>query len=53
MYAATHRERYADFFEADGSLTGQGLSAAEAAILPPELQVPGVVVKSTAAVASS
>ena len=53
VYAATHRERYADFFEADGSLTGQGLSAAEAAILPPELQVPGVVVKSTAAVASS
>ena len=52
-YAADHHERYADFFEADGSLIGPGLSAAEAAILPLELRVPGVVVKSLVAAASS
>ena len=33
-YAADHRERYADFFEADGSLTGPGYTEAEAAGLP-------------------
>jgi uncharacterized protein (DUF433 family) len=45
-YAADHRDRYAAFFEADGSLAGPGLSAGEAAILPPELRIAGVVVKS-------
>ena len=44
VYAADHRERYADFFEADGSLSGPGFSAAEAAVLPPELRIAGVVV---------
>ena len=34
-YAAEHRERYADFFEPDGSLAGPGLTPAEAAG-PPE-----------------
>ena len=33
-YAAEHRERYADFFEADGSLAGPGFTEAEAAGLP-------------------
>jgi uncharacterized protein (DUF433 family) len=45
VYAADHRDRYADFFEADGSLVGPGFSADEAAILPPELRVSGVVVR--------
>ncbi|HTC85761.1 MAG TPA: DUF433 domain-containing protein [Candidatus Acidoferrum sp.] len=48
-YAADHRERYAAFFEADGSLAGPGLSATEAAILPVELRVAGIVVKPVAA----
>jgi len=44
-YAAEHRDRYGDFFEADGSLVGPGCTDAEAAALPPSLRVPGVVVK--------
>jgi len=47
-FAAGQRERYADFFEADGSLSGPGFTEAEAAALPPRLQVPGVVVKVAA-----
>ena len=43
-YAGRHREHYSEFFELDGSLTGPGLSAAEAAVLPPSLRVEGVVV---------
>jgi len=42
-YAAQHRDRYAEFFEADGSLAGPGYTAEEAAVLPPELQIPGIV----------
>jgi uncharacterized protein (DUF433 family) len=45
VYAADHRERYAEFFEADGSLAGPGYSDAEAADLPAQYRVPGVVVK--------
>ena len=45
-YAATHRERYADFFEPDGSLTGPGYSETEAAGLPAQYRLPGVVVKA-------
>jgi uncharacterized protein (DUF433 family) len=46
-YAADHRERYADFFEPDGSLAGPGYSEAEADILPAQYRRPGIVVKST------
>jgi uncharacterized protein (DUF433 family) len=45
VYAAAHREHYTDFFEADGSLAGPGLTEAEATPLPERLRVPGVVVK--------
>jgi uncharacterized protein (DUF433 family) len=45
-YAADHRDRYAEFFEADGSLTGPGYTEAEAADLPAQYRLPGVVVKS-------
>jgi uncharacterized protein (DUF433 family) len=45
-YASDHRERYAEFFEADGSLRGPGYSEAEAAGLPSQFRLPGVVVKS-------
>ncbi len=44
-YAAEHRDRYGDFFEADGSLVGPGFTDAEAAALPPSLRIAGVVVK--------
>jgi uncharacterized protein (DUF433 family) len=50
-YAAEHKDRYAEFFEADGSLAGPGYSAAEAAALPEGLRIPGVVVKSAAVTA--
>ena len=45
-YASTHRERYADFFEADGSLMGPGYSEDEAAGLPDQYRLPGIVVKT-------
>jgi uncharacterized protein (DUF433 family) len=45
-YASTHRERYADFFEADGSLIGPGYSEDEAAGLPAQYRLPGIVVKT-------
>ncbi len=44
VYAADHRERYAEFFEADGALVGPGYTEAEAAALPEHLQMPGVVI---------
>lgn len=50
-YAAEHRARYADFFEADGSLAGPGYSTDEAARLPVQYRTPGIVVKGAAPVA--
>jgi len=43
-YAADHRDRYAEFFAPDGALEGPGYTADEAATLPPELRIPGIVV---------
>lgn len=43
-YAAGERARFAEFFAADGTLIGPGLTDAEAAVLPPELRLPGIVV---------
>jgi uncharacterized protein (DUF433 family) len=51
VYAAARPDRYGAFLERDGSLAGPGLTEAEARPLPPELRVPGVVVKSAAEVA--
>jgi uncharacterized protein (DUF433 family) len=48
-FASEHRARYAEFFDADGSLVGPGLTDAEAAGLPSDLRAPGVVVKGIAA----
>jgi uncharacterized protein (DUF433 family) len=45
-YAADHRDRYAEFFEPDGSLAGPGYTAEEAADLPSQYKLPGVVIKS-------
>ena len=42
-YAADHRERYAAFFDAEGSLAGPGYTDEEAATLPEPLRRPGVV----------
>jgi uncharacterized protein (DUF433 family) len=44
-YAADHRDRYAEFFEADGSLAGPGYSVDEAAGLPAQYRLPGIVIK--------
>lgn len=46
-YAADHRDRYADFFDADGSLMGPGYTDAEAADLPEQYRAAGIVVKSS------
>ena len=48
VYAAGDRERYADFVEPDGSLAGPGYTDAEAAGLPAQYRIPGIVVKSGA-----
>ena len=45
-YAADHRDRYAEFFEADGSLAGPGYTEDEAAGLPAQYRIPGVVIKA-------
>jgi uncharacterized protein (DUF433 family) len=44
-YAAAHRDRYGDFLETDGSLVGPGYTEAEAAILPAQYRIPGVVIR--------
>ncbi len=51
VYAADHRERYAEFFDADGSLVGPGCTHDEASGLPERLRIPGVVIKSVVAAA--
>ena len=44
-YAGEHRGRYADFFDADGTLDGPGFSPDEAAGLPEHLRdLQGIVV---------
>jgi uncharacterized protein (DUF433 family) len=45
-FAFEQRERYADFFADDGSLIGPGYSEAEAAGLPAQYRIPGVVIKA-------
>jgi uncharacterized protein (DUF433 family) len=45
-YASTHRDRYDEFFEGDGSLRGPGYTDAEAAGLPSQYRLPGVVIKT-------
>jgi uncharacterized protein (DUF433 family) len=51
VYAAADPGRYADFIEADGSLVGPGYSDAEAAGLPAQYRVPGIVIKAGATAA--
>ena len=50
-YAAGQRARYAEFFELDGSLAGPGYTEAEAAGLPAQYRLSGVVVKPRQSVA--
>jgi uncharacterized protein (DUF433 family) len=45
-WAADHRDRYDEFFEPDGSLTGPGFTDEEAAGLPAQYRLPGVVIKA-------
>jgi uncharacterized protein (DUF433 family) len=44
-FAANNRDRYAEVFEQDGSLAGPGYTEAEAAGLPKQYRLPGVVIK--------
>jgi len=46
VYAAANKPRYAEFFESDGSLVGPGYSAEEAAGLPGQYRLPGIVIKA-------
>ena len=48
-YAAAHKERYAEFLEPDGSLAGPGYTVEEAAGLPVQYRVPGIVIKPSSA----
>ena len=48
-YAADHRDRFAEFFEPDGSLVGPGYTEDEAAGLPEQYRRAGVVNKPSAA----
>ena len=45
-YAAEQRARYAEFFDADGSLRGPGFTADEAAGLPSQYALPGILTKA-------
>jgi uncharacterized protein (DUF433 family) len=51
VYASNDRARYAEFFARDGSLAGPGYTEAEAARLPAQYRVPGIVVKPAKRVA--
>jgi uncharacterized protein (DUF433 family) len=44
-YAAQHRDRYAEFFDDDGSIVGPGYTEEEAVGLPAQYRVRGVVIK--------
>jgi uncharacterized protein (DUF433 family) len=44
-YAADNPDRYAEFIEPDGSLVGPGYTAEEAAGLPEQYRLPGIVIK--------
>jgi uncharacterized protein (DUF433 family) len=46
-YAAQNKDRYAGFFEPDGSLAGPGLTPEQAALVPDELRIPGIVAAKT------
>jgi len=46
-YAGRNRDRYTEFFEADGSLAGPGYSDGEAEGLPSQYRIPNVVIKSS------
>jgi uncharacterized protein (DUF433 family) len=45
-FAAQNRDRYADFFENDGTLQGPGFTAEEAARLPEDLRAQAGIVVS-------
>jgi uncharacterized protein (DUF433 family) len=47
-FAAGNRERYGEFFEADGSIAGPGYTEAEAAGIPEQYRLPGIVIKQPA-----
>jgi uncharacterized protein (DUF433 family) len=48
-FAGQNRERYAAFFEPDGSIRGPGFDSSSAEAFPEHLREPGVVVSEAAA----
>ena len=44
-FAARNRERYAEFFEPDGSIAGPGYTEEEAAGIPEQYRLRGIVIK--------
>lgn len=44
-FAAANRDRFVDYFDLDGSLAGPGYTDSEAAALPAQFRIPGVVIK--------
>jgi uncharacterized protein (DUF433 family) len=44
-FAAQHPDRYGEFIEPDGTLAGPGYTEAEAARLPGQYRLPGIVIK--------
>lgn len=50
VFAAAHRERYGEFIATDGSLVGPGYTEAEAAGLPAQYRIAGVVIAPAEAV---
>jgi hypothetical protein len=46
-YAGRNRDRYAEFFQSDGSLRGPGYSEREAEGLPDRYRVKGVVIDAS------
>jgi len=48
-FAADNRERYREYFEVDGSLAGPGYTDEEAAALPAQYRIPGVVIRQRSA----
>ena len=50
-YAAEHKDLYAEFFDRNGTLSGPGFTDEEAAVLPEDLRIPGVVVDRAKAAA--
>ncbi len=53
LYASEHRDRYAAFFDDDGSIDGPGFEAEQAQAFPEHLRETGVIVSASGAAAKA